>query len=259
MIAPLMGSSGLRPYLLWGCGSVLKRFRRLTGAEWHDMLSSGMRKTLLTTILLAVVYLAQAQLTVQGDSLISLRGTRIQLSKLGFPEQIDSLLAENIHIHFTRQSDGKDIRLTSGGVRFTKRDKKVVRWNATSTSDELQMEVFVSMGSQGYMTYLVKAIALQDLDLKDITLHIPLQPERAKFMAGLGWRNGPSSAWIGTENGGIQYSFRPGAWNNEGKGGTTVVIKGKSMLVNNYSGPRHLQKGDSLSYSFDLVSLWGHK
>jgi len=218
-----------------------------------------MRKTLLTTILLAVVYLAQAQLTVQGDSLISLRGTRIQLSKLGFPEQIDSLLAENIHFHFTRQSDGKDIRLTGGDVHFTKRDEQEVQWNVTNTSSELQMKVVASLHADGHFAYTVTVTALQDLDLKDITLHIPLQPERAKFMMGLEWRNGPAGAWIGAENGGIQYSFGPGAWINEGKGGTTVVIKGRSMLVNNYSGPMNIQKGKSLYYSFYLAATRNHK
>src|SRR5262249_17474035 len=73
-------------------------------------------------------------LTVQGDTLTSLLGRTIKLNKQGFPEQIqtffspemteitttpNNLLAENIHFHFTRQSDGKDIKLKSQGTTFT--------------------------------------------------------------------------------------------------------------------------------------------
>jgi len=211
-----------------------------------------MQKKILSTMLFVVSHLVQAQLTVEGDSVINLRDNRVQLSKQGFPEQINGLLAENIHFHFTRQSDGKDIRLTSGVVHFTRRDKHRAEWNDTSVSDELRMEVSAGVRSNGYLSYRVKVTALQDLDLKDITMHIPLQPEKAKEMKGLAWSNGPASAWIGTANSGLQYSLEPGAWSNAGKGGTVVNIKGKSMLVNNYSGPRHLQKGDSLFYNFGI-------
>lgn len=233
-----------------------------------------MQKILLTTIFLILFHLVQAQLTVQGDSLISLRGTRIQLSRQGFPEQIDSLLAENIHFHFTRASDGKDIRLTGGGVRFTRRDRGRVEWNATNASDELRMEVVASLRTEGRLAYKVTVTAMQDLDMKDITMHIPFRPENAKSMIGLGLQNGPlpdsnyrwkwetgqkgpAGAWIAGAKGELRYSLEPGAWNNEGKGGVVIGIKGKSMLVNNYSGPRHLQKGDRLHFNFDLAAMSG--
>lgn len=249
----------------------LKRFRRFTAHKCHDILPSGMQKIILSTILLAVSFLmqAQAQLTVHGDSLITLGKNNIHLSKQGFPEQIDNLLAENIHFHFTRQSDGKDIRLTPGGPQFTRQKTNRTEWNATSTSNELQMEVNASLKADGHLTYKVKITALQDLDLKDITMHIPFQPGKAKFIKGLGlpygprpdsnfhwsWppgRKGPAGAWIGMPDNGLRYSLERGPWNNEGKGGIIIGIKGKSMLVNNYSGPLHMQKGKSLQYDFDL-------
>jgi len=244
-------------------------------------------------------------LVVQGDSLINLLGRQIQVNKQGFPEQIrtfftlemtdtaatpNNLLAENIHFHFTRQSDGKDIRLTSQGVHFARKEAGTVEWNATNTAEELQMEVSAALEFDGYLDYKVKVTALQDLDLKDITMHIPFQPEKAKYMMGLGLKGGyrPDSlyqwkwdvthknqdgAWIGTVNAGLQYSLRdehyvrplntnfylqkplllPVSWGNEGKGGITVGIKGKSMLANNYSGARHLKKGDILYYNFHLL------
>ena len=242
-------------------------------------------------------------LVVQGDSLINLLGRQLQVNKQGFPEQIrtfftpemtditttpNNLLAENIHFHFIR--DGKEIRLTPQGVHFTRKEAGTVQWNATSTSEELQMQVSATLEFDGYLDYKVKVAALQDLDLKDITMHIPFQPEKAKYMMGLGLKGGyrPDStyqwkwdvahknqdgAWIGTVNAGLQYSLRderyvrplntnfylqkplllPASWGNEGKGGITVGIKGKSMLVNNFSGARHMKKGDTLYYNFHLL------
>ncbi|HEY4064870.1 MAG TPA: glycoside hydrolase domain-containing protein [Puia sp.] len=244
-------------------------------------------------------------LQLQGDTLISLLGRRIQVNQQGFPEQIqtfftpemtdltptpNNMLAENIHFHFTRASDGKDIRLKSQGLQYTEKTPGTLRWKATSVSQELTMEVSASLEFDGFLAYTVKVTALQDLDLKDINMHIPFQKEVAKYLMGLGQKGGyrPDSmyhwkwdpahknqdgAWIGTVNAGLQYSLRdehysrplntnfylqkplvsPSSWVNGGKGGIDIGIKGKSMLAHNYSGARHLSKGDTLRYDFNLL------
>jgi hypothetical protein len=244
-------------------------------------------------------------LKVQGDTLISMLGRRIQVNQQGFPEQIqtfftpemtdttatpNNLLAENIHFHFTRQSDGKDIRLKSTGLHYTEKTPGTVQWRATSVAGELQMDVSASLEFDGFLAYTVKVTALRDLDLKDINMHIPFQKEVAKYLMGLGRKGGyrPDSmvhwkwdpahknqdgAWIGTVNAGLQYSLRdehysrplntnfylqkplvsPTSWANGGNGGIDIGIKGKSMLAHNYSGPRHLRKGDTLWYNFNLL------
>ncbi len=244
-------------------------------------------------------------LELQGDTLISLLGRKVQINRQGFPEQIQTfftpemtdmtteptnLLAENIHFHFTRQSDGKDIKLKSEGVHFTEKSPGTIRWTATSASDELKMEVGGTLEFDGFLTYRVEVTALQDVDLKDINMHIPFQKEVAKYLMGLGQKGGvrPDSmyhwkwdvahknqdgAWIGTVNAGLQYSLRdenysrplntnfylqkplvlPSSWANGGNGGIDIGIKGKSMLAHNYSGARHLHKGDTLWYNFNLL------
>jgi hypothetical protein len=244
-------------------------------------------------------------LDIRDDTLIRLLGRAIQLSPQGFPQQIqtfftpemtdttsspNNLLAENIHFHFVRQSDGKDIRLKSGGLQFTERSPGTVRWKATSASDELRMDVNATLEFDGFLAYTIKVTALADLDLKDIIMHIPFEKEAAVYMMGLGQKGGyrPDSlyrwkwdvahknqdgAWIGTVNAGMQYSLRdehytrplntnfylqkpllaPSSWSNAGKGGIDIGIKGKSMLASNYSGQRQLKKGDTLFYNFDLL------
>jgi len=244
-------------------------------------------------------------LTIRGDTLISLLGRSIRLSKQGFPEQIqtfftpemtglsstpNNLLAENIHFHFAKQSDGKDIKLKPQGIRFTEKSPGTIQWQAKTTADELEMDVSAKLEFDGFLAYTVKVIALQDLALKDINMHIPFEKEMAKYMMGLGQKGGyrPDSmyhwkwdvahknqdgAWIGTVNGGLQYSLRdehyvrplntnfylqkpllaPVSWANGDKGGIDIGIKGKSMLAHNYSGARQLKKGDTLYYNFNLL------
>ncbi|GGA99781.1 hypothetical protein GCM10011511_23880 [Puia dinghuensis] len=244
-------------------------------------------------------------LTIQGDTLISLLGRKIVLNQQGYPEQIqtyftsemtditstpNNLLAENIHFHFFKQSDGKDIRLKAGGLRFTEQSPGTVKWQASSVSDQLRMDVTGSLEFDGFLAYTVKVTALQDIDLKDIVMHIPFQKEMATYMMGLGQKGGyrPDSmyhwkwdvahknqdgAWIGAVNGGLQYSLRdehyvrplntnfylqkpliaPLSWANGDKGGIDIGIKGKSMLAHNYSGARSLKKGDTLYYNFNLL------
>jgi hypothetical protein len=150
--------------------------------------------------------------------------------------------------------------------------------------------VSAALEFDGFLAYTVKVTALSDLDLKDIDMHIPFQPGMGKYIMGLGLKGGyrPDSlyrwkwdvahknqdgAWIGEVNAGLQFSLRdehyvrplntnfylqkpllaPSSWANDGKGGIDVGIKGRSMLVNNYSGARHLSKGDTLFYNFNLL------
>jgi hypothetical protein len=244
-------------------------------------------------------------LEIVGDTVIRLLGRSIRLSRQGFPEQIQTyftpemtemtdkatnLLAEGIHFHFVRESDGKDIRLDPGGVRFVERSPGTVSWKAVGTSDTLKMEVSAVLEFDGFLSYTVKVIARADVDLKDIVMHIPFQPQEATYMMGLGRKGGyrPDSlfrwkwdvvhknqdgAWIGTVNAGLQYSLRdqyyvrplntnfylqkpliaPSSWANGDKGGIDIGIKGRSMLVNNYSGRRRMRKGDTLYYNFNLL------
>ena len=237
-----------------------------------------MQKSFLLLFILSAFLSGKAQTPDAGkrDSIIHLKGGQIRLTPFGFPEQIevtdpsDSLLAENIHFHFTRQTDGKDIRLKSDGVQFTKKTPKTQEWKAIASSDELKVEITAILDNIGRLAYSVQVEVLADLDVKDIVMHIPFRKEMAGYMKGLGmkygarpdsmflwkWKAGSQDAepvWIGAPKTGLQYTLAGGPdWTNAGKGGIGIGIKGKSMLANNYSGPRHLQKGDTLRYNFNL-------
>ncbi|MEO8414314.1 MAG: glycoside hydrolase domain-containing protein [Ginsengibacter sp.] len=237
------------------------------------------------------------------DHTVSLLGRKVVINTDGFPEQIQTfltpemtdyttgpndLLTEAIHFHFTKE-DGKNMVLTSRGLQFVKKEPGTVEWKATSSNDSLQMEVAASMEFDGFIAYKVKVTALQYVDFKDITMHIPFKEEFAKYMMGLGQKGGyrpenfewkwdvahknQDGAWIGNVNAGLQYTLRddkyvrplntnfylqkplllPASWGNDDKGGITIKGKGTSILANNYSGERTMKKGDVLYYNFNLL------
>ncbi len=237
------------------------------------------------------------------DSIISLLGRKVGVNPSGFPAQIqtyfteemtgytdqpNNMLYEPIHFHFTG-TDGKDLKWKNEGVKYTKQTAGTVQWKAVNTNDALQMDVDASLEFDGFMTYTVKVTALKDVSFKEITMHIPVMPEKAKYLMGLGQKGGnrPDSigwkwdvatknqdgAWIGTVNSGLQFSLRdekyvrplntnfylqkplllPSSWGNANKGGITIALKGKSVLVNSYSGERKLKQGDVLHYNFTLL------
>ena len=242
-------------------------------------------------------------LIVSGNT-ISLLGRKVMLDDNGLPKQIqtfftpemtgyqsqaNNLLEEAIHFHFTKASDSKDMQMKKGGVKFTLRQPGTVQWTSVNTSDELKMEVEGSLEFDGFVSYQIKVTALQDIDLSNITMHIPFEKNEAKYIMGLGlkgekrpdsvlWKwdvanKNQDGAWIGNVNAGLHYSLRdqnyvrplntnfylqkplllPKSWGNYNKGGIDIFEKGKSILSDNYSGPRSMKKGDVLYFNFNLL------
>ncbi len=242
-------------------------------------------------------------LQVQGNT-ISLLGRKVALDKNGFPKQIatffspemtdytttpNNLLAEHIHFHFVRKTDGKNTTLKDGGVQFIKKEEGTVQWKSRNANDSLVMDVTGTLEFDGFLVYAVKVTALQDVDFKDVTMHIPFNKTAATYMMGFGLKGGErpekvewkwdvanknqDGAWLGNINAGLQYSLRdehyvrplntnfylqkplllPTSWGNQNKGGVTIGIKGSSMLANNYTGERKMKKGDVLYYNFTLL------
>ncbi len=241
-------------------------------------------------------------LEVNGNT-VSLLGRKVEVNKDGFPAQIQTfytpemteytktpndVLAEAIHFHFTKP-DGTNMTLKSNGLQFTKTEPGTVVWTATSSNDTVQMQVTASLEFDGFIAYTVKVEALQDVELKDIAMHIPFKPSAAKYMIGLNQKGGyrpenfewkwdvanknQDGAWIGNVNAGLQYSLRdekyvrplntnfylqkplllPTSWGNDNKGGISIKEKGLAVLASNYSGERQMKKGDVLYYNFNLL------
>ncbi|MEO5594625.1 MAG: glycoside hydrolase domain-containing protein, partial [Chitinophagaceae bacterium] len=242
---------------------------------------------------------------LQADgNTISLLGRKAELNADGFPKQIqtffteemtglsdqpNNLFTEPIHFHFTRGADGKDMKFKNGGLIFTKKEPGTIQWRAVNTNDTLEIAVTGSLEFDGFLAYTVKVTALNDADMKEITMHLPFKKEAATYLMGLGqkgdlrpdsvgWKwdvanKNQDGAWVGAVNAGLQYSLRdekytrplntnfylqkpllpPSSWDNGGKGGITIAQKGTAILANNYSGKRSIKKGEVLWYNFTLL------
>lgn len=238
------------------------------------------------------------------DKTISMLGRKVILNNNGFPDQLQTfftpemtemtttpknILGEGIHFHIVNSATHKDIPFKSSGITFMEKEAGTVKWQATNTSDLLKMDVNGSIEFDGYINYIVKLTALQDVDLYDTKFHIPFDKESSKYLMGLGQKGGlrpdtvkwkwdvatknQDGAWIGEVNAGLQYSLRdenyvrplntnfylqkplvlPTSWGNGGKGGMIITIKGKTMLSETYTGARSMKKGDVLYYNFTLL------
>lgn len=203
-------------------------------------------------------------------------------------DQPTDLFIEPLHFHL-RDKANHDIALTPGGVTFTQKTPGTVAWQASNRSAAVQMDVKGQIEFDGFVAYEVKLTALKEMDLSNVEFHLPFRPAVAKYFMGLGYKGGlrPDSiawnwdvahknqdgGWIGDVNAGLQFSLRdqhysrplntnfytlkplvlPQSWGNDAKGGIQVGLKGSSVLVNAYSGPRHLQRGDTLFFNFQLL------
>lgn len=241
-------------------------------------------------------------LKVAGNT-IDLLGRRVTLDEDGLPKQIqtfftpemtgyqaeaNNLLTEGIHFHFT-QPDSKNITLKKQGINYTIQKPGTVEWKATSTSDVLKMEVEGSLEFDGFLSYQIKVTALQDVDFKNISMHIPFEKKEAKYIMGLGlkgeqrpdsvlWKwdvahKNQDGAWIGNVNAGLHFSLRdqnymrplntnfylqkplilPTSWGNDNKGGINIFQKGTAVLCDNYTGPRSMKKGDVLYFNVNFL------
>ncbi len=233
---------------------------------------------------------------------ISLLGRKIVLGEDGLPKQIQTFFTPEMTEYTTAPKNilKQGMQFTANGLpiknskgtnhfSFTNKQKGIVEWTSKTVSNNLQMDVNGSIEFDGFMVYNVKITALQDLDLNDIQLLMPLDKKSAKYMMGLGQKGGfrpekfdwvwdvatknQDGAWIGDVNAGLQFSLRdqnyvrplntnfylqkplllPTSWGNNNLGGIHITENKDTVLVNNYSGKRHLNKGQSVYYNFTLL------
>ncbi|UKT62843.1 glycoside hydrolase domain-containing protein [Pedobacter mucosus] len=241
-------------------------------------------------------------LVIEGN-VISLLGRKFEINADGFPKQIqtffnsemtgysekpNNILYEPIHFHFFNTPKTQE-KFTPSNFQFTNKEAGTVKWTATNTSTNIKMDVEGSLEFDGYVHYIVKVTALQDVDFSNVNFHIPFDKGSTKYLMGLGEKGGirpdtvkwkwdvanknQDAAWVGNVNAGLYYNLRdenyvrplntnfylqkplllPKSWRNENKGGIQINVKGSSMLADSYTGARSMKKGDVLYYNFNLL------
>ncbi|HTN37710.1 MAG TPA: glycoside hydrolase domain-containing protein [Arachidicoccus sp.] len=234
---------------------------------------------------------------------INLLGRQLVVAPTGFPAQMKSffsprmtsivdsarnLLTEPVHFHFNKEN-GKEVKFTASPLKYTEKSAGTIKWEVDNKAPELDMEVKGALEFDGFVNYEVRVIALEDIALKNISLHLPMVPAATKYIMGLGYEGqqtpdtinwkwqvatkNQDGAWLGDVNAGLQYSLRdqhyerplntnfylqkplvlPDSWGNGEKGGIHMFQKGAAFLVDNYTGARNLKKGDTLYFDFRLL------
>lgn len=241
-------------------------------------------------------------LTVDGN-VISLLGRKFEINADGFPKQIqtffnsemtaytekpNNILYEPIHFHFYNTPKTQE-KFTASNFQITSREAGIVKWAASNTSANLQMDVEGNLEFDGYVHYVVKLTVLNDVEFSNVDFHIPFDKGSTKYLMGLGEKGGvrpdtvkwkwdvahknQDAVWIGNVNAGLYYNLRdenyvrplntnfylqkplllPKSWGNDNRGGIQINVKGSSMLADNFTGARTMKKGDVLYYNFNLL------
>lgn len=241
-------------------------------------------------------------LTIAGNT-ISLLGRKFEINNNGFPKQIQTfynsemtaysekpneILEEPMHFHFfdTQKSEEK---FSPSNFKIITQEPGTISWVSKNTSKNLEMDVTGSLEFDGYVHYVVKITALNNVDFSNVDFHIPFNRQSAKYLMGLGEKGGlrpdtlkwkwdvkhknQDAVWIGNVNAGLYYNLRdenyvrplntnfylqkplllPTSWGNDNKGGIQINEKGSSVLADNFTGARSMKKGEVLYYNFNLL------
>ncbi|WP_439584991.1 glycoside hydrolase domain-containing protein [Dyadobacter bucti] len=237
-----------------------------------------------------------------GNS-IDLLGRKLIISENGLPAGIQTfftpemtgisktpknIIQAPVNFQIT-DATGNAEKLVAKSLKYDVETPGTVGWSATSSSQNISLDIKAHIEFDGFVAYEMKVTALQDIALSDIFMDIPMNRDAAGYMMGLNLKGGKrpatydwkwevatknqDGAWIGDVNAGLNFSLRdekyvrplntnfylqkplllPASWGNDNKGGIRISEKGDQVLVSNYSGARTMKKGESLYYNFTLL------
>ena len=116
------------------------------------------------------------------------------------------------------------MKFKNGGLVFIKRKRAPFNGRLLIQMIHWKLLCVARLEFDGFVSYTVKVTALNDADMKEITLHLPFKKEAATYLMGLGqkgdvrpdsvgWKwdvanKNQDGAWVGAVNAGLQYSLR---------------------------------------------------
>ncbi len=175
-------------------------------------------------------------------------------------------------------------QMRASAYTLTANSRGRASWQAASRSSTFTMTVRGALEYDGMLDYSIALTALADTDIDDVVLPIAYAPGAADYILGLGnkgsrrpakidWRwkveNNQEGVWLGGVNRGLQYVLRdqnyvrplntnfyqsqplklPPSWYNGGKGGIRIDDADGTVTATNYSGARHVAKGETLHFN----------
>jgi len=231
------------------------------------------------------ISLYQTKFIINSDGFPKQIGTLIKDNTLN-RDSIINLIVEPMHFHFFI-TPKKQEKFVAGNFEFIDQQANYISWKASNVSENINMDVQGVIEPNGSVTYQVKVTALNDVNFSNINFHIPMNKTVTTHLLGLGikaplrpdtvkynWAEKylANGVWIGDRNAGLYYNLVsenykrptsgaavkneiPLSWQNNGKGGIQVNIKGSSMLADNFTGIKSLKKGEVIYYNFNLLIL----
>lgn len=235
------------------------------------------------------------------DNHIKILGRELILDKNGLPAQILSYFSEEMTglnsspekilqqaIGFEVNVSGKKQGWNSPAFRIKQDSKGRASWETINQSKDFSLVVNASIEYDGMLNYNLQLISKNDIKVDDIKLNIPMMPEAAGYILGLGqkgsvrpeninWKwdvkKNQEGVWLGNVNKGLQYVLRdlnyerplntnfyhskplnlPHSWYNQGKGGIRITSQSDLVLCENYTGPRSLSIGDTLNFNIRFL------
>ncbi len=206
----------------------------------------------------------------------------IDLSDSGLPEKI-TVAGRPVFAaapQFNVSGKGLTAPFQHQGLNTIKKGNDRVEWQGTGQNGSISYRLDGAIESDGMFDYALTLTPERDIVLDDLSLILPVLPESAKYIIGLGVRGGKRTAdvnwkwnpqnatnyiWLGDYNRGIQLHLIPGSdawepmsvtpspeWDNKGLGGITVVEKPDHVAIRAYSGKRPLKKGETITFRFQL-------
>ena len=169
------------------------------------------------------------------------------------------------------KENGEIVHLLPGKLQFTQQSPSFITWKVINTSDECDVVCTGRLDFDGFASFGLKVKAKKAISIKDIRLEVSMDKDKATYMMGLNKEGGlrpkdwqwkwdttknQDALWTGAVNGGLQIKWKaenyvlplvniyydfgrlhlPPSWSNEGKGGVNVYEKGKSVIINAYTG-----------------------
>jgi hypothetical protein len=199
----------------------------------------------------------------------------------------EDILASPIRFEVT-EHDGKPVRWNPSDFTVTQDFPGEASWTTNNSSERLIMQLTARAEYDGMVDYKIILIAQEKIELSDAVLHIPFQEDAAQYLLGLGFKGGKrqeninwkwdvtrnqEGAWLGNVNKGLQFVLRdenyerplntnfyqqqplnlPLSWWNDGKGGIRIKTKDGFVSIENYSGSRTMQAGDTLHFNIRFL------
>ncbi|TCV97469.1 hypothetical protein EC912_101481 [Luteibacter rhizovicinus] len=196
-----------------------------------------------------------------------------------------ALLAAPMRLIVEGPGGVRDMKAT-GRMAFTQPGPGKLQWRTEGRAGDVQQTVDATLEADGTLSYQIALTSPRAVDLSDIRFEVPLKLDAARYMLGLGrtgdtvpkqfdWQwnveHNQDGLWIGDVNAGLELHLRdehysrplntnfyhqkplvmPGSWDNGGKGGIRLRQDSDAYRVVAFSGPRHMQAGETLRY--DIV------